>query len=366
MLFATILYRHGDRTPIDPYPTDPYRSPTYWNHTHWGHLTNEGKRQHFDLGRWLKRRYASLVNETYDPDDIWVRSTDVDRALMSAQANLAGFYPPEDFDVWDPSVHWQPVPVHTTPTAEDKILYMGYKCPRYDYLYKKSKETPEHRAQKKKFKWAFDYLTKHTNKSVDSFKTAQQVWGVLVIESIHGMKLPEWTEKVFPDPITEMSAIAFQMATVTRPMARLLAGPLLRDMLKAFQAKLDGKMRPDRGIWMYSAHDTTVSDLLNVLGLFDPPHNPPFTATVMMELRMIEEVPHVAVVYKKGPNDVTGQQMEIPNCGKYCPLERMWELYEDVIPLNWDEECQLGTLTITYEEAQIGSEFGELRRSFRS
>lgn len=359
LVFATILYRHGDRTPIEPYPTDPYKSPSYWNHTRWGQLTNDGKRQHFELGQWLKKRYHSLVNETYDPEEILIRSTDVDRALMSAQANLAGFYPPEDYEVWSPAVQWQPIPVHTTPTKEDKLIYMGVKCPRYDYLYRKYMDSDEHKELKHKYKDTFKYLTKYTNKTVNSFKTAQQVWGVMVIEDIHKLELPEWTKKVFPQPITEMSAIAFQTPAIKPEMARLLSGPLLKDMLRGFQTKIEGQMTPNRGIWMYSAHDTTVADLLNILGLFDPPHNPPFTATVMMELRIIDNVPHVAVFYKKGPADKTGQQMEIPNCGKYCPLSKMFDLYESVLPVDWDDECQLGMMTISYEEAQIGSEFSE-------
>lgn len=359
LIFATVLYRHGDRTPIDPYPTDPYKSPTFWNHTHWGHLTNEGKRQHFELGRWLKKRYHSLVNETYNPDEILIRSTDVDRALMSAQANLAGFYPPENWEIWDPVVHWQPIPVHTTPTKEDKVIYMGAKCPRYDYIYRKYMASEPHRALKRKYKETFEYVTRYTNKSVNSFKTAQQVWGVLVIEDIHQMELPEWTKKVYPNPLTEMAAIAFQTPSITRELARLQSGPLLKDMLKAFKAKFEGKLEPNRGIWMYSAHDTTVSDLLNILRVFDPPHNPPFTATVLLELWLVDKKPHVALFYKRGPQDQTSTQLEIPECGKLCPLEKMLELYADVLPDNWDEECRLGTLTITYEEAQIGSEFGE-------
>lgn len=358
LVFATILYRHGDRTPIDPYPSDPYKSPTFWNHTRWGQLTNEGKRQHFDLGQWLRQRYHSLVNETYDPDEILIRSTDVDRALMSAQSNLAGFYPPEDFNIWSPTVQWQPIPVHTTPTKEDKILYMGAKCPRYDYLYSKYMKSEEHRELKKKFKTTFEALTKYTNKTVNSFRTANQVWGVLVIEDIHKMQLPEWTKEVYPEPLTEISAIAFQTPTMLPEMARLKSGPLLREMLKAFQTKVEGRMIPDRGIWMYSAHDTTVADLLNTLRVFDPPHNPAFTATVMLELRIIDNTPHVALVYKRGPQDTTAEHMEIPECGKYCPLSKMFDLYENVMPRDWDEECRLGTLTISYEDAQIGDEFG--------
>ena len=28
--FVNVLYRHGDRTPIDPYPNDPFKDPSNW------------------------------------------------------------------------------------------------------------------------------------------------------------------------------------------------------------------------------------------------------------------------------------------------------------------------------------------------
>lgn len=33
------IFRHGDRTPVDPYPTDPWNNRKYWP-TGWGQLTN--------------------------------------------------------------------------------------------------------------------------------------------------------------------------------------------------------------------------------------------------------------------------------------------------------------------------------------
>lgn len=34
--------------------------------------------------------------------------------------------------------------------------------------------------------------------------------------------------------------------------------------------------------------------------------------------------------------------MEIPNCGTKCPLYRMYELYDDVLPKqSYEKECQL-------------------------
>lgn len=50
-----------------------------------------------------------------------MRSTDVDRTLMSALSNLAGIYEPVESDIWDPAIHWQPIPVHTQPEKFDAV-----------------------------------------------------------------------------------------------------------------------------------------------------------------------------------------------------------------------------------------------------
>lgn len=39
LIFASVIYRNGDRTPLSTYPTDPYANPAYWDEN-WGQLTN--------------------------------------------------------------------------------------------------------------------------------------------------------------------------------------------------------------------------------------------------------------------------------------------------------------------------------------
>ena len=52
---------------------------------------------------------------------IYVRSTDKDRTLMTAQAVLNGLYPPAGSQVWKEGLHWQPIPVHTVELNNDVV-----------------------------------------------------------------------------------------------------------------------------------------------------------------------------------------------------------------------------------------------------
>lgn len=48
--------------------------------------------------------------------------------------------------------------------------------------------------------------------------------------------------------------------------------------------KVQNTLKPDRKIWMYSAHDETVANMLMTLNLFDL-HCPPYAAMILIELR---------------------------------------------------------------------------------
>lgn len=48
--------------------------------------------------------------------------------------------------------------------------------------------------------------------------------------------------------------------------------------------KAQHTLEPDRKIWIYSAHDETIGNLLMTLNVFDP-HPPPYAAVVLIELR---------------------------------------------------------------------------------
>jgi hypothetical protein len=96
---TSVIFRHGYRKPTGTFPTDPYKE-SFWPQG-FGQLTKKGMLQQYDLGEYLRSRYMNssdeyLFNGTYVREEVYVRSTDVDRTLMSAECQMASFYKPNE------------------------------------------------------------------------------------------------------------------------------------------------------------------------------------------------------------------------------------------------------------------------------
>ncbi|XP_029176246.1 prostatic acid phosphatase-like [Nylanderia fulva] len=337
IVFASILYRHGDRTPIGHYKNDPY------NETSWpvpyGQLTNLGKHQHLLLGRWLRKRYSHFLSNIYTPYDIYIQSTDIDRTLMSAEANLAGLYPPIKNQIWD-DIKWMPIPVHTIPSKEDYVLHATKNCPRYNYEVDKVLSSPEIEHVNKENAQLYAYLTEHTGDKIHSLKELEHLYDILYIETLYNKTLPQWTRSVFPEKMKPLTILSFMIETYNKVLQRLKSGPLLGEIINHMVQKVQNTLKPDRKIWMYSAHDETIANLLMTLNLFEP-HCPPYAAVVLIELRTNSRNQYfVTISYK----NTTAEPllMTLPGCITLCPLDEFINLTRNVVPENWDRECLVG------------------------
>ena len=89
MVFEVI--RHGARYGLhDDYfnETSPSWRP--------GELTQNGRRQQYLLGTEMRNKYMvqnKLIDFTFNPDQIHVRSTDINRTVESAMSQLLALYP---------------------------------------------------------------------------------------------------------------------------------------------------------------------------------------------------------------------------------------------------------------------------------
>ncbi|KAG7209702.1 hypothetical protein KM043_011341 [Ampulex compressa] len=335
VIFANVLYRHGDRTPIQPYPNDPYNDESLWP-VPYGQLTNIGKHQQLLLGRWLAKRYSHLLSDVYSPYDIYIQSTDTDRTLMSAEAHLAGLYPPKGGQIWD-SLKWMPIPVHTIPEDKDNVLAAKKYCPRYNYELEKVLTSEEMKRFNKQNEKLYTYLTDKTGNKVSSLKTAEYIYDTLFIENLYNKTLPEWSNAVFPDKLKQLAVKSFTISANNKILQRLKSGLLLGEMINHMQKKSKKALTPDRKVWMYSAHDKTIANMLMTLNVFDP-HCPPYTAMILIELRTNSKNQHfVTVSYKNSTEEP--ELLILPGCLPLCPLNQFIALTKDVIPEDWDTEC---------------------------
>lgn len=65
----------------------------------------------------------------------------------------------------------------------------------------------------------------------------------------------------------------------------MISGPLLREIVTHMHEKKTRTLSPDRILWIYSAHDITIINLLNSMKLYER-IIPPYAAVLMIELRL--------------------------------------------------------------------------------
>lgn len=90
LVFVFELVRHGARAPIVDLDIDKFPVGE-------GQLTPEGMRQRYLLGRYNRQRYTQtfpLLSREYNPAELYVQSTSVNRTMQSGYSELMGLYPP--------------------------------------------------------------------------------------------------------------------------------------------------------------------------------------------------------------------------------------------------------------------------------
>lgn len=146
-----------------------------------------GKHVQYELGKYLRRRYFKLIG-TGSPDKAYIRSTDTDRSIMSALCNAAGLFSPSNEQLWEKSINWQPVPVHTVPLNEDYLVYQSIPCDRIDQLYDKYMESNETKALLDKHSELREYIRKHSGSSIEAMVDFFQFYDAFHIQYLRGLR----------------------------------------------------------------------------------------------------------------------------------------------------------------------------------
>ncbi|CAH3021129.1 unnamed protein product, partial [Porites evermanni] len=344
-LFSLQVYRHGNRSPTHIYPNDPYKEDAWPQGL--GMLTQKGMRQEYALGKFLKKRYMEkfkLLNSTYIHKELYIRSTDVDRCLMSAQTQLNGLYPPRGNQIWRDNLDWQPIGIHVVPKKDDYLLRpFDYKCPRFLKLREEDKKQPSYINMSLQYKDMLDYVSEKSGEKTE-VSTAFLIRDPLISEESQNMTLPDWVLNgtTYKD-LGTVGDFSMMWNFNTREKARLTGGALVGRMIENMKLVLSppNPKEPVRKAYLYSAHDTTVSAFLSALQVFDG-ISPDFSSAAILELfSSTKEVLNlsVRVLYRFGQH--VPKILTLPGCEEFCPLERFIELTADVIPENVEKECAL-------------------------
>ena len=94
--WAFEIFRHGARTPYSGMTSD-FKDCFGEKWIGLKELTGVGLRQHFLVGYRNRIKYineTNLIKSEYDPREVYLISTDSNRTIMSANAQVQGLYPP--------------------------------------------------------------------------------------------------------------------------------------------------------------------------------------------------------------------------------------------------------------------------------
>uniref|UniRef100_A0A2A4J1W5 acid phosphatase n=1 Tax=Heliothis virescens TaxID=7102 RepID=A0A2A4J1W5_HELVI len=251
-----------------------------------------------------------------------------------------GLYPPTKKSKWDDQLNWQPIPVHTVPEKEDEMLAMKKPCPAYDRELDKLIRSQPYIDRLSKYQHLMDYLSAYTGMKVKDYYEIDDIYSTLYIETLYKFALPNWTQSVYPDKMQEPACYSFTTQTGTPLLARLKVGPLIKHITTKMFTAMSSTTKAHK-VLMFSGHDLTVGSVLNALGMYDG-NCPVYTSTILFELvtKTGSDDHYVRISYRNSVDLVEPEVLKIPYCGETCPFERFLKLYDNLLTVNWEDECR--------------------------
>lgn len=145
-------------------------------------------REQYELGKYLRTRYQKLIGTKYSPQKVYIRSTDEDRNLMSAQCNAAGMFPPSKDEIWNENLNWHPVPIHTIPLSDDYLLNSFVPCPRFDQMFKQRMDSDEIKSLMEQHRTLVEYMEKNSGIPLPELVDVLNLYNILFVENRKGLE----------------------------------------------------------------------------------------------------------------------------------------------------------------------------------
>ncbi len=325
LIFAVDIVRHGDRTPIRDLPNFPY----LWT-SGMGELTPVGMQQEYNLGVMLRDKYMKqykLLPFEYDSAVMYVRSSDTNRTLMSAQSLLIGLYPlgsgpflagtdnealPSGF---------QPIPIHTVAKADDDLLLPNTTSPMSATLLNKyvfSSKPWQDKSNKVKDK--LPRWSKITGLDIKTLANLISLGDTLYIRQLYGAPIPDGMTQSEVNEIINLGKWAFANSFKPSVIGDYFSTKLLNEIYSAFNVAAAAGYLPKASqmrYLLYVGHDSTVSAIMSALKVpLSAP--PPYAANLNFSLWQDEKSRYTVTI------NYNGESIKIPACRKeVCTLSEV-------------------------------------------
>ncbi|NXA44502.1 PPAL phosphatase, partial [Nothocercus julius] len=299
---------------------------------------------------------------------IFIRSTDFDRTLMSAEANLAGLYPPDSQEQFNPNISWQPIPVHTVPEAGERLLKFPLTpCPRYEQLQNETRDSAEYTNKTRDNLQFLQMVANETGIRDVSLESVWSVYDTLFCEQAHKMKLPLWVTEDVMARLKQLKDFSFEFLFGIHhriEKARLQGGKwakegasccsvqifnlitcsvssgvLLDHIRKNLTKAANSSAHQHLKLLAYSAHDTTLVALQMALDVYNG-IQAPYASCHIFELYQEDDGNFSVEMFFRNESGKEPLPLTLPGCQQTCPLQRFLQLTEPVIAQDWEQECQ--------------------------
>ncbi|KRY17144.1 putative acid phosphatase 5 [Trichinella patagoniensis] len=376
-----VIWRHGHRTPTRFIASDTTNREDTWIPGP-RELTKKGMKQQFLLGRILSNRYMNeipVVDKSKAWQQIYIRSSNFNRTILSALSNLAAFMSnvtslQPRFNEWPK--RWIPIPIHT---EDDWILKPLSYCPTAA------------KSQMDNVVLTEEYQEIEEN-NTEFFKFLQNVTGISKInlaniytvhDSLQIIKegspedwepedhpWPAWVNEEIYQRIDYLRRYGNGYLFANENVRRLRAGPLLQEIISRMRDKAESltNQKQNSSSWIhrlkyyaYSAHDLNILILMQMFGvkewLAKNVDMPGFASCLVFELWKTDDNQlEVKIFLRRGPLDSNFEQIQVQGCPLLpngCPLNLFEEINEKYVVHDWNTECGLSSAETSYHSFSI-------------
>ncbi|XP_058926822.1 lysophosphatidic acid phosphatase type 6 [Kogia breviceps] len=306
----TVTNLAGGPKPHSPFDSQ-YHETTLKGGMFAGQLTKVGMQQMFALGERLRKNYVEdipFLSPTFNPLEVFIRSTNIYRNLESTRCLLAGLFQCQKEG---------PIIIHTD-EASSEVLYPNYQNCR------SLRERTRGRRQAASLQPGISEDLKKVKEGMGIASSDGVDFLILLdnvaAEQVHS--LPSCpTLKRFAWMIEQraVDTALYILQREDRESLQMAVGQFLHILESNLLKVVDPATPPGktRKLYLYAAHDVTLMPLLMALGIFD--HKwPPFAVDLTMELYQHRESQEWFVqLYYRGEEQVP------KGCpDRLCPLDK--------------------------------------------